>query len=90
MSFLGVQQDSTAKLAGKRQALLAGEVIVHLFDLENDVMGVRGDIFVDGASEQVWGVLVDYDNLARFLPTMLYSELSEQHSAKKVVGQVLP
>ncbi len=52
MSLLGVQQDSTAKQAEKRQALLAGEVIVELFDLENDVMEVRGDIFVAGPTER--------------------------------------
>ena len=87
--FSVVQQDSTAKLAENRQALLAGEVVVQLFDLEDDVMGVRGDIFVAGSAQRLWEVLVDYDNLARFLPTMLYSKVSHHDSVKKVVDQIL-
>ena len=67
--------------------LLQGEVLIDLRFLPDDVIGVRGRIFIDAGREAVWNSLTDYDNLSRTLPKVLASRVAARNGNEIILDQ---
>ncbi len=74
--------------ASNKEKLLNGDVIIALADLEDKIVGVTGTIFIGCQPQDVWSVLTDYDNLHRFIPKMLRSEVLEEKGNEKIIKQI--
>jgi carbon monoxide dehydrogenase subunit G len=62
------------------------EFTVTLSKLENGVTGLKSTIYINAPPEQVWKVLTDYNNLKRYIPRMVESDLVEDKGNLKVIA----
>jgi ribosome-associated toxin RatA of RatAB toxin-antitoxin module len=67
--------------------LALGEILVDLSFLADDVIGVKGKIFISASVELVWKALTDYDNLSRTLPKVLASRVVERKENEIILDQ---
>ncbi len=67
--------------------LRQGEVLINLTYLSDDVVGVSSTILIDALPAKVWVALTDYDNLSRYLPKVLSSNLAERNGSEIILDQ---
>jgi len=69
------------------QRLQRGETLISLTHLPDDVVGVSSSIFINATPAMVWESLTNYNNLSRYLPKVLSSNLIERKSNEVILDQ---
>jgi ribosome-associated toxin RatA of RatAB toxin-antitoxin module len=59
---------------------------VTLSKLDNGVTGLTSTIYINAPPERVWKVLTDYNNLKRYIPRMVESDLLADKGTLKVIA----
>jgi len=67
--------------------LKCGETLVDLAFLPDDIVNVKGKIFIAAPPEHVWKALTDYDHLNRTLPKVVASSVVERKGNEVVLDQ---
>jgi len=72
-------------LPGQREKLLNGEVLVVLTNLQDNVTGVEGQIYIAAPPKKVWETITNYDNHKNFVPKVTDSGIISDNGTEKVV-----
>jgi carbon monoxide dehydrogenase subunit G len=67
--------------------LQKGNILISLTYLPDDVVGVSSKIYIDAQPSKVWNTLTNYDNLSKYLPKVLSSELVEREGNEIILDQ---
>lgn len=65
---------------------MSREIEITLSKMPDGVTGIKSTIFINAIPIQVWKVLTDYNNLKRYIPRMVESDLVEDKGDLKVIG----
>jgi ribosome-associated toxin RatA of RatAB toxin-antitoxin module len=87
-SFAGVCKAETAPPAKQSDSAktMSKEIVITLTKMPDGVTGILSTIYIDATPIQVWKVLTDYNNLKRYIPRMVESDLVEDKGNLKVIG----
>lgn len=61
---------------------------ITLSEMPDGVTGMNSTIYIDAAPSTVWKVLTDYNNLKRYIPRMVESDLVEDNGDVKVINLI--
>jgi ribosome-associated toxin RatA of RatAB toxin-antitoxin module len=79
-------ENNTAAPAANQARDSNRKFTVTLSKLSNGVTGLTSTIYINAPPERVWKVLTDYNNLKRYIPRMVESDLIADKGALKVIA----
>jgi hypothetical protein len=82
-----MEKEQSGISPSQERRLVQGDILIDLAFLADDIIGVRGSVFIDAPPEAVWRALTDYDNLHRTLPKVMASRLVERKDSEVILDQ---